>query len=112
MIHEITYGGVKYVPKQSTPTPKSFSHVLREFRFALSWSLDTAARKIGISKTYLWELEMDVSSDPSFAVMIKIAKAYNIDMQFLADCCMSLEPVKPDMAARLDGLEAMRDARE
>lgn len=50
---------------------------LRKLRDERGLSLDEVARKAGISKTYLWELERDTGATkkPSADVLLRIAKA-------------------------------------
>lgn len=55
----------------------SLSERIRERRQKAGLTLDQLAKKAGISKTYLWELESDEAGDkkPSADVLLKIAKA-------------------------------------
>jgi transcriptional regulator with XRE-family HTH domain len=85
VIHEITIDGVNYVAERAKPPEKkTFAECVRSFREAYRWSLEEACIKIGISKTYLWELETDAAREPSFRLAVRIAKAYNIDLVYLA----------------------------
>ncbi len=83
---QVLIDGVEYVPK-GRPGPVAgipFGEVLKGFRENHRWSLDEAANKAGISKTYLWELESGKAADPSFRVAARLAKIYCIDLAYLA----------------------------
>jgi transcriptional regulator with XRE-family HTH domain len=84
-MREIAIDGITYVPKRSKPLCSiSMGKCMRDFRAAYRWSLDKAATKIGISKTYLWELETGKASEPSFRLAVTIARIYNIDLVYFA----------------------------
>ena len=70
----------------------SLSERIRDRRQKAGLTLDQLAKKAGISKTYLWELESDEAGDkkPSADVLLKIAKALSAT---LADL-MGLPSVK------------------
>jgi transcriptional regulator with XRE-family HTH domain len=55
----------------------TLSERLRQLREAKQLSLNELATKANISKTYLWELEKDMSGakKPSAAVLLRLAKA-------------------------------------
>lgn len=67
---------------------------IRDRRQKAGLTLDQLAKKAGISKTYLWELESDEAGEkkPSADVLLKIAKALGTT---LADL-MGLPTVKAD----------------
>jgi transcriptional regulator with XRE-family HTH domain len=92
MINELIINGVAYGPERIKPTPKSFTEVLKAFRASYRWSLDEAAGRAGISKTYLWELESGTAKDPSLRVAAMLAKVYNVDLQCFADALLLDHP--------------------
>ncbi len=83
---EVVIDGVKYVPEPRFPYQGgigSFGQLLRQRRQEMRWSLENAAENIGISKTYLWELEQD-QGDPSFRIIVGISIAYRIQLVDMA----------------------------
>ena len=82
---EIQIDGVKFVQERITPANKvSFGRCLKNCRRGRQWSLDEAAEKIGVSKTYLFELENGKSVEPSFRIAARIAMIYCIDLLYLS----------------------------
>lgn len=83
MIVEID--GIRYLPEPPAfVSPKTFGTALKEIRIRHDVSLDIAAEELGISKTYLWELETAHSSNPSFQLAIKISRYYSVPLEWLA----------------------------
>jgi len=64
-------------PESDEKQPKPLAANLRKFREEKGFSLDEVAKKAGISKAYLWELERDTTGTkkPSAAVLMQIASA-------------------------------------
>lgn len=67
---------------------------LRKLRSDRGLSLDEVAKKAGISKTYLWELERDTgeTKKPSADVLLRIAEALSTTLAEL----LSLQTVQAD----------------
>lgn len=78
---------------------------LRKLRKDKDLSLEDVAKKAGISKTYLWELERDTSSarKPSADVLIRIANALSTtlaDLLSLATVHVQDQPIELPPALR------------
>ena len=82
----VTIDGVPYYPKPRLPKgkPCRLGEQLRFSRETNRWSLDEVSRKTRLSKTYLWELEKGAATDPSFSVIVRLAKLYGIELDVLA----------------------------
>lgn len=83
----VIINGREYVPKpvMRQVDNGSFGQSLKSFRKAEKLSLETAAKKIGCSKSYLWGMEND-ASEPSFRMAVAIASAYGVPLAGLAAC--------------------------
>lgn len=55
---------------------------IRELRKERKWSLEDLAKRIGSSKSYVWEIEKGKSC-PSIDIMINFSKAFNVSIDFL-----------------------------
>ena len=68
----------------------SLAKRLRKFRESQDLSLDEVATRAKISKTYLWELEKDTSSQkkPSAEVLLRIANVLSVTIADLLDLPM------------------------
>jgi transcriptional regulator with XRE-family HTH domain len=68
----------------------SLAKRLRKFRESQDLSLDEVASRAKISKTYLWELEKDTSSQkkPSAEVLLRIANVLSVTIADLLDLPM------------------------
>jgi transcriptional regulator with XRE-family HTH domain len=49
-------------------------------------TLDKLAGRCGISKTYLWEIENGTATSPSFAIVVRIARATHVPIEAFAAC--------------------------
>ncbi len=78
--------GVQYVAKSRgiASTDTTLGEVLASLRKASRYNLDEASQKSSISRTYLWELESGNATDPSFAIIVRLAKLYGVDLEGLA----------------------------
>lgn len=84
-MHELTLDGVRYVPERTYPERGiPFNEVIKQVRQSCGFTLENAAKHIGVSKTYLWELESGAAKDPSFRVAISIARVYCLDLLYLS----------------------------
>jgi transcriptional regulator with XRE-family HTH domain len=83
---EVRIDGVRYVPMQPyrSNSDATMRSLLIDYRKVSRLTLDQAARKAGISKTYLHELETGASNDPSFAIAVKLSRLYGISLDVLA----------------------------
>lgn len=61
----------------------SWPELLRTARGAAS--LDATAQAVGMSKSYLWEVERG-EGDPSFRKVARLARHYGLDLNQLAEC--------------------------
>jgi len=55
---------------------------IKELRKERKWSLEELAKRIGSSKSYVWEIE-NGKSCPSIDLMINFSKAFNVSIDFL-----------------------------
>lgn len=82
---KVVIDGVEYVPVVVRPDPgESLADCLRRGRARRGWTLDEAAARVGLSKTYLWELEAGKATDPSLRVADALCSAYRISLAHLA----------------------------
>lgn len=87
---KVLIDGIPYVPAPERVARKGrrarvpFGELLRRRREAHRWSLDDAAAELGLSKTYLWELESGKAGDPSLRVAARIARSYEVALDELA----------------------------
>jgi len=56
---------------------------IKKLRIERGMSLDDLAKRIGSSKSYVWELEKG-RCRPSIDLMINFSKAFNVSIDFLA----------------------------
>lgn len=65
----------------------SLAEQIRQIRESEGLSLDELATKSGISKTYLWELEKDITGEkkPSAAVLMQIANGLSVTIADLLE---------------------------
>lgn len=63
-------------PKKKSPRP--FSQLIKDARKEAKQSLQTASRKIGTGKSYLWGLEEGLSQ-PTLPLLEKILSHYNLN---------------------------------
>ena len=80
----VNINGIEYAPK----APICSGHhrlgpLLKVTRKSIGYSLDEAARHIGTSKSYIWELE-NGRCEPSLRVAANIASAYGMRVETLA----------------------------
>ncbi len=82
---EVRIDGVRYVPvPYLAPAQGSLAFILRNYREINRLTLDEAAQQASVSKTYLWELERGEATDPSFAIIARLAKLYGANLESLA----------------------------
>ncbi len=75
MTHKVIIDGTVYVPQFQKPKAKlPLSGCFRSAREVTGWSLEEAASRAGISKTYLWELETGAAKRPAFQVVCSLAE--------------------------------------
>lgn len=77
--------GVEYVPRiniDSGSESMPFREYIRGLRINAAMTLDEAAKKIGCSKSYIWELE-NKRSEPSLRISGSIATAYGVSVAWL-----------------------------
>ena len=79
----------------------TFGERLRSRREADERSLAWVARKAGISKTYLWELERGRADSPSALVLERLADLFGVTMDELwrgPTACLEADPPQPELA--------------
>ncbi len=83
----VTINGLRYVPESRSRyqwnRTLTFGQMLAQRREDLGWSLSDASHNIGISRTYLWQLEQD-KGDPSFRIVVGISTAYDMNLDQMA----------------------------
>lgn len=60
-----------------------FAQELTKLRAKKGVSLQALANEVGVSKTYIWQLEKGASIDPSMEIVKKLADYFNVSMQSL-----------------------------
>jgi transcriptional regulator with XRE-family HTH domain len=63
----------------------SLGEKLKLRRKALGLTLDEAAEKANVSKSYMWELENKPTAQPTVAKLSSIANAYGVTVAFLIE---------------------------
>ncbi len=82
---DVRIDGVRYVPVPFlAPTQASLALMLRNYREINRLTLEEASQQAGVSKTYLWELERGEAVDPSFAIVVRLARLYGANLESLA----------------------------
>jgi transcriptional regulator with XRE-family HTH domain len=82
---KVEIDGVEFVPRRKVRKPGLFSSALREMREDTEESLERVAEIVGVSKTYLWELESGASNSPSFWIVAELAAHYGVSLDYLAE---------------------------
>jgi transcriptional regulator with XRE-family HTH domain len=89
---EVIIDGRRYVPSVELPSGfrapsriNPLGSLVATYREANSLSLQEAANRAGVSKTYLWEIETGKATDPPFAIIVRLARAYGINLNTLAE---------------------------
>jgi hypothetical protein len=88
VVMEVMIDGWPYVPAfklDRKQTKCTLGEALNAYRVAASLSLTEASERACISKTYLWEIEAGKATDPSFAIVSRLAKVYGVDLNMLAE---------------------------
>lgn len=57
---------------------------IKELRFKKGASLQVVADAVGASKPHIWELERGTTKNPSLALVTKLAKYFEVSVDFLA----------------------------
>ncbi len=84
----VVINGVEYVPRITLKAPASFGSLgaaLKELRKAQRLTLQSAADRIGCTKSHLHTLERD-GSEPGLRLAYRIAEAYGVPLLTLALC--------------------------
>ena len=64
---------------------KKFSDKVNEERERLQLSLEDLAKRIGSTKSYMWELENRDVSRPSAEKVFKLAEVFGVTAEYLLD---------------------------
>lgn len=76
--------GIEYFPKSPiSMMPRTFGEFMKECRTLLNLTLDQAAEKSGVSKSYVWEME-NGKSEPSLRIAACLSEAYGIGLETMA----------------------------
>lgn len=78
-VYFIQYG--RWEPSGAVYADLSLNEKLRQLRRESGWSLKTVVAKAGISKGYLWQLETETCKMPSAAILYRLSKVYNVQME-------------------------------
>ena len=90
----------------------NFSNIIKEKRLAMKLSLRNASRLIGISHTYLNNLEKGVhhrtgiKNKPTLETLQLIARAYDLDYNYLLQSCGYIEETSLELPVHLQELLA------
>ena len=68
----------------------SFGETIRRLRCAKGWSSGELADESGVSRAYLWQLETGGKTQPSFAILEKLAKALGVPVSEFSE--VKVEP--------------------
>jgi transcriptional regulator with XRE-family HTH domain len=94
---KVEIDGITYVPKQTygANLPVTLAHTLRMLR---TGTLVEVASATGISKTYLCQLEKGRATDPSFSIVVRLARHYGVSLDELANAMAIPCPASSDHA--------------
>lgn len=82
---QVIIDGVEYRPyQQKIESEYLFKDFIKLKREAIGYTLNAAAKNIGCSKSYIWEIENKESPQISFAMIVKISDAYGLDIASMA----------------------------
>lgn len=74
----------KLLPQEALPAVgEAFGPVISKNRQAHGFSLDELAKRSGLSKTHIWEIEQGRSSNPTARTVWKLSQALNINSETL-----------------------------
>jgi transcriptional regulator with XRE-family HTH domain len=80
----VIINGIEYVPKIKLRLDDTTLGVfLRKCRKDCKLSLEKAAKEIGCSKSYLWEVEAD-KTEPSLRMARQMSEAYGVPLATIA----------------------------
>lgn len=77
---DVVVNGIRYLPmkRKTTRNTRALSLLLVEARKVRRESLAEAARRIGTTKTHLWELEKGRANNPTLFLLKKLLDYYCI----------------------------------
>jgi len=82
---DVIINGIKYMPERKvTKKKRPFSVLLRETRKLSGETLEKAAKSLGVTKSYIWELEKGGAA-PGLGVVQKAIKHYGITFDEIED---------------------------
>ena len=80
----VLINGITYVPQiRIRISDTTLGQMLRQCRKDCKMSLDKAAKEIGCSKSYLWDVEAD-KTEPSLRMARQMSEAYNVPIATIA----------------------------
>jgi transcriptional regulator with XRE-family HTH domain len=62
----------------------SFGGYIRQARERRGFSLSEAAKLVGCTKSYLWDIEQDRATNPTIKTLAGLSKAYAVSLSGLA----------------------------
>lgn len=78
---DVVINGVRYIPHPENKLKwSSIGEALKHLRGVNRLSLDEAAKQVGVSKRYLWEIETGKANNPSFQAMAALADLYGVSL--------------------------------
>lgn len=103
---------IPYPPLSSERFPQ-FSKNLRFLRKEIDRSIAWVARRVGISRVYLWELEHDHEGKKQISVALawRLAKFYDVRSDFDVLISGDMEQLREKQAQKL-GFKSMADLRQ
>lgn len=83
-VTHVVIDGIEYLPKSPiSMMPRTFGEFMKECRTLLSLTLDQAADKSGVSKSFIWELEKG-NAEPSLKIAACLGEAYGVSLETMA----------------------------
>lgn len=73
-------------------------HRIRDLRLKRGESLQDVATAVGVSKSHVWELEKGRTSNPSMALVTRLADHFAVSMGFLVDEDIEAPDADEDLA--------------
>jgi transcriptional regulator with XRE-family HTH domain len=94
---QVEIDGITYIPRR-TYEANQLATLADALRMLRSGTLDEVANAVGMSRTYLWQLEKGRATDPSFSIVVRLARHYGISLDELANAIAVPCPASPDPA--------------
>ena len=87
----------------------SFGAKLHDLRVRKAMSLQDVATAVGISKAHVWNLEKELSGNPSIELVVKLADLFRVRVADLVGENPQAEDEAPEMVAMFRDLKSLEE---